>query len=137
MGDGTGFDDVLLGLPGFVVTAVTEDRDELLVGIETVRGAAGCPTCGVIARMKDRLRVVIRDLPAFGRRVRLVWSKRRFSCPEPDCEQGTWTECSDELPDRQVLSARAGRFCCRAVGEEARSVSSLARWLDLLGLSNA
>ena len=85
MGDGSEFDDVLLGLPGFRVLAVTKDRDELLVGIETIRHAAGCPSCGVIARTKDRLRVIIRDLPAFDRRVRLVWSKRRFSCPDPDC----------------------------------------------------
>jgi transposase len=79
MGDGTEFDDALLGLRGFRVTAVTESGEELLVGIETIRRAAGCPACGVIARTKDRLRVVIRDLPAFGRHVRLVWSKRRFS----------------------------------------------------------
>ena len=83
MGDGTEFDDALLGLPGFRVLAVTEDGDELLVGIETIRRVAGCPACGVIARTKDRLRVIIRDLPAFDRRVRLVWSKRRFCCPEP------------------------------------------------------
>jgi hypothetical protein len=78
MGDGTEFDDALLGLPGFRVVAVTEDGDELLVGIETIRRAAGCPSCGVIAKTKDRLRVIIRDLPAFNHRVRLVWSKRRL-----------------------------------------------------------
>ena len=127
MGDGTEFDDVSLGLPGFRVLAVSEERDELLVGIETIRRAAGCPSCGVIARTKDRLRVVIRDLSVFDRRVRLVWSKRRFSCPDPDCPQSTWTEHSDELPDRRVLSARAGRECTRAVGQEACSVASLAR----------
>lgn len=131
MGDGTEYDDVLLGLPGFRVTAVTEEGDELVVGIETIRQAAGCPSCGVIARTKDRLRVVVRDLPAFGRRVKLVWSKRRFSCPEPECPARTWTERSEELPDRHVLSARAGRECTRAVGEEARSVASLARWLGV------
>jgi transposase len=108
MGDGTDFSDVLLGLPGFVVTAVIEDENELLIGIETIRAAAGCPSCGVIARTKDRLRVVLRDLPAFGRCVRLIWSKRRFFCPESDCAQNTWTEQRDELPARQVLTARAG-----------------------------
>jgi transposase len=131
MGDGTEFDDALLGLRGFRVTAVSDDGAELLVGIETIRQAAGCPGCGVIARTKDRLRVVVRDLPAFGRRVKLVWSKRRFSCPEPDCPQNTWTERNDELPERRVLSARAARECTRAVGEEARSVASLARWLGV------
>jgi hypothetical protein len=56
-------DDALLGLPGFRVLAVTEDGAELLVGIETIRRAAACPVYGVIARTKDWLRVVIRDLP--------------------------------------------------------------------------
>ena len=41
MGDGTEFDDALLGLRGFRVLAVTEDGDELLVGIETIRRVAG------------------------------------------------------------------------------------------------
>jgi hypothetical protein len=52
VGDGTEFDDALLGLRGFRVVAVTEEGDELLVGIETIRRAAGCPSCGVIARTK-------------------------------------------------------------------------------------
>jgi transposase len=75
--------------------------------------------------------VVIRDLPVFNRHFRVLWSKRRFSCPDPDCPQWTWTENSEELPDRRVLSARAGRECTRAVGQEARSVASLARWLKV------
>ena len=75
--------------------------------------------------------MIVRDPPAFNHRVRLVWSKRRFSCPDSDCPQQTWTERSEELPDRRVLSARAGRECTRAVGQEARSVASLARWLGV------
>ena len=131
MSDGTDFDDMLLGLPGFRVTAMTDDGAERLIAIETARQAAGCPSCGVIARTKDRLRVVIRDLPMFDLRVKLIWSKRRFTCLEADCPMRTWTERSDELPERRVLSARAGKECTRAVGEEARSVASLARWLGV------
>jgi transposase len=123
---------MLLGLDGFVVTAVTDDGDGgLLVGVETRRAAAGCPCCGVVARTKDRLRVVVRDLPCFHRRAKLVWSKRRFSCPEKECPMRTWTECSDELPSRQVLTARAGREVCRLVGEEARPVAGVARCLGV------
>ena len=75
--------------------------------------------------------MLIRDLPVFDRRVRLVWSRRRFSCLERECPQRTWTEHSEELPDRRLLSARAARECTRAVGEEARSIASLARWLGV------
>ena len=32
--------------------------------------------------------MIIRDLPAFNRRVRLVWSKRRFFCPESCIDTG-------------------------------------------------
>jgi len=131
MCDGSDFNDVLLGIEGFRVTAMVDDGKERVIGIETPRQAAGCPSCGVIARTKDRLRVAIRDLPMFDRHIKLVWSKRRFSCLEPECPQRTWTECSDEFPDRRVLSARAARECTRAVGEEARSVASLARWLGV------
>ncbi len=46
MCDGNEFDDAFLGLPGFRVTAVIDDGDDLLIGIETVRAAAGCPSCG-------------------------------------------------------------------------------------------
>jgi transposase len=135
--DGTEYDELWLGLPGFRVTAITNDGDELLIGIETIRRAAGCPSCGVIARTKDRLRVVIRDLPCFDRRVKLVWSKRRFFCPEPECPQRTWTESSDELPDRHVLSARAGRECTRAVGEgRFQAVSATSSLSFSTGLRN-
>ena len=122
MGDGTEFDDALLGLPGFRVLAVTEDGNELLVGIETIRRVAGCPSCGVIARTKDRLRVLIRDLPAFNHRVRLVWSKRRFTCPDPDFPQQTWTERSDELPI--VVCFRHGRDVSARVPSAKRRVLS-------------
>jgi len=44
--NGTGPDDALLGMPGFGVLAVTDDGDELLAGIETIRRAAGCPSLG-------------------------------------------------------------------------------------------
>jgi transposase len=131
MAEGSDFAELMLGLPGFRVTAVVIDGDEMLLGIETPRQAAGCPSCGVIARTKDRLRVIIRDLPYADRRVKLVWSKRRFCCPERDCPERTWTERHEELPERRVLSARAARECTRAVGEEARSVAALARWLGV------
>jgi hypothetical protein len=46
VGDGTEFDDALLGLPGFRVLAVTKDGDELLVGIETTAGWRDVPDVG-------------------------------------------------------------------------------------------
>jgi hypothetical protein len=62
--------------------AVTEDGDELLVGIETIRQVGGWPSCGVIPRTTELLRVIIRDLPAFNRRAtRLVQAPLHVSRP--------------------------------------------------------
>ena len=32
------------------------------------------------------------DLTMAGRKICLVWIKRRFACAEPDCPTRTWTE---------------------------------------------
>jgi transposase len=75
--------------------------------------------------------VEIRDLPVFGRPARLVWSKRRWRCREPLCPARTWTETSEHVSTRAVLTTRAGAEACRQVGQNARPVSELA---DELGV---
>ena len=81
--------------------------------------------------MHDRMAVAYRDLPAFGRPVRLVWRKRRFRCDETLCAVASWTETSDLLASRCVLTRRAGLECCLQVGANARSVSQVARELGV------
>jgi transposase len=39
--------------------------------------------------VKDRSVVELVDLPAFGRPARLMWRKRRWSCPAPSCPVGS------------------------------------------------
>ena len=85
MDDATGLAEALLGLNGFQVLAVEETPSKLIVMVETTADFVGCPTCGVHAEAKDRVRVDIRDLPCFGRPARLVWLKRRWRCVDPDC----------------------------------------------------
>ena len=82
MDDATGLAEALLGLDGFAVLAVEETSSEVIVTVETTADFVGCPTCGVRAEAKDRLRVDIRDLPCFGRPARLVWMKRRWRCAD-------------------------------------------------------
>ena len=67
--------------------------------METTRRTAGCPRCGTVARVKDRSCVELIDLPIYDRTSRLVWHKRRFSCTDPDCRMGTWTE--EDATDRR------------------------------------
>ena len=81
----------VLGMEGFVLLAAVEVDGELHQLVETTATVVGCGSCGTRALSKGRRRVRIRDLPAGGRRVVVVWSKRIWRCPEPDCEMGTWT----------------------------------------------
>jgi transposase len=131
MDDATGLAEALLGLDGFRITDVKETAAEVIVMVETTADFVGCPTCGVRALAKDRLRVDIRDLPCFGRPARLVWFKRRWCCPDPDCVAKTWTEGSEHVAPRAVLTLRAGAEATRQVGELALPVAVVARELGV------
>lgn len=126
MSDGTGLAEKLLGLDGFRVLEVLEERDELVVTIETTAVVTGCAGCGTRAVAHERMPIAVRDLACFGRSVRLVWNKRRWRCPEGDCPARTWTEHSDHVDAQVVLTRRAGAEACRQVGENARPVSGVA-----------
>ena len=131
MHDGTGFAEAILGLRGFRITGVHETESEVVISIETLDVAAWCTACGVKAEAHDRMRLEIRDLACFGRPTRLVWSKRRWRCGMRECPTRTWTETSEHVPERAVLTVRVGEEACRQVGELARPVSGLA---DELGV---
>jgi transposase len=126
MADGTGLAEALLGLDGFRVIEVAEGPEELVITIETVATVVGCERCGVRAEAHDRKAIDIRDLTCFGRPARLRWIKRRWRCPDADCDARTWTERSDHVDAQAVLTRRAGAEACRQVGQEARAVSKVA-----------
>jgi len=125
--DSTGLAEVMLGLAGFKILSVVVDGAELVITVETMTALVGCSTCGRRAEAHDRMAVTYRDLECFGTPVRLVWIKRRWRCTDPDCEARTWTETSDDLPERQVLSRRAGIDACVLVGRDAMPVAGQAR----------
>ena len=125
--DGIGLAEVLLGLEGFRVLEVVETAVEVIVTVETTADFTGCRRCGVRAEAQDRRPVHIRDLPCFGRPARLVWIKRRWRCPDIDCDARTWTEHSDHIDAQAVLTRRAGAEACRQVGAHARPVAQVAR----------
>ena len=131
MCDATGVAEVMLGLPGFHVLDAVELDAELMIAVESVPGPVGCPGCGVVGLAHDRMSVEYRDLPAFGRPVRLVWHKRRWRCGDTGCPQCTWTETSPLLSRRCLLTLRAGVECCRQVGLNARPVAQMARELGV------
>jgi transposase len=83
--------------------------------------------CGVRAVGHGRRRVKVRDLPITDRPVVLVWAKRLWRCPEPACAMGTWSEDSDEIAPRAVLTERARAEIARRVGPGQQSVAQVAR----------
>jgi transposase len=121
----------MLGLPGFVVLGVHEIGDELEMVVETTACRVGCPRCGVIAALHDRRATLIGDVDAFDRPARLRWRKRVWRCHEPLCDQVTWTETSDAIASRAVLTERARRRACRRVGRDGESVAAVARDLGV------
>jgi transposase len=75
----------MLGLPGFVVLAVSDNDGECEQAVETTADLVGCPECGAVAELHDRRPTWVRDLPAGGRPVTLVWVKRVWRCPHSAC----------------------------------------------------
>jgi transposase len=107
--DGSGV-SALLGLDGFVVCArlLDDSSGEWWLAVETTEHRAWCPACGVRAVGHGRRRVVVRDLPLADRPVVLVWAKRLWRCPEPACPARMWSEESDQIAPRAVLTERTG-----------------------------
>ena len=119
----------LLGLDGFVVLAAAELAGEVELLVETTEVITGCPRCGVLAELHGRRPVSVRDLPLAGRPTVLVWSKRLWRCLEPRCAQRTWSEGSEAIAPRAILTERARRWAMRRVGAHGETVASVARQL--------
>lgn len=115
-----------LGLPGFVVLAAGEYGGELELLVETTERVTGCPRCGTVATLHDRRPRWVRDLPCGGRPVLLVWSKRVWRCEAAGCPQRTWSERTDAVAPRAVLTERARAECARRVGQDAADVARVA-----------
>jgi transposase len=128
--EGNGSDvSALLGLDGFVVRAqlVDEVTGEWWLAVETTESVGWCPGCGVRAVAHGRRRVKVRDLPLADRAVVLMWAKRLWRCPEPACTIRTWSETSDEIGPRAVLTERARAEIARRVGPGEQPVARAAR----------
>ena len=68
----------------------------------------------------------VRDLPAGGRPVTLVWVKRVWRCHEPTCAVRTWTETHPAVHSRSSWTERARVEACRRVGEDGHCVAQVA-----------
>ena len=114
-------------MDGFRLLAAGEVDGELHQLVETTATVVGCLGCGTRAASKGRRDVRVRDLPAGGRRVVVVWRKRIWRCPDPDCEVARWSEQTAAIIPRASMTERARAEACRQVGEQNRSVACVAR----------
>src|SRR3712207_4285575 len=95
--DATRACELLVGLDGMTVLAVEENAYALTVLVESGQQTVGCAGCGTRATVKDRPEVALGDLACFGRPATLVWRKRRWSCADPNCPMGSWTEVNPQV----------------------------------------
>ncbi|GGI02794.1 ISL3 family transposase [Arthrobacter liuii] len=124
--------DALLGVEGVYVRSVKATGTGLVLGVETGEEVAGCPDCGVVAVRHARRQIRLHDIPCFGRPVRLLWAKRVWRCPDPDCPRTTFSEEHPLAGPRAKLTARALAWATDALQCFDTSVSALA---DQLGVS--
>lgn len=120
--------ELLVGLPDVNVLGVVDERDDrIVVHVETRDARPSCASCAGAGVIKDRPSVELVDLPCFGRATRLVWRKRRWSCPNGTCATGTWTEDVPAIAaSRLVMTDRAGRWVTEQVGRHGRTVNEVA-----------
>ena len=100
--------------------------DEWWLYAESTADLVGCAGCGTRAVGHGRTRGAVRDLPIAGRPSVLVIAKRRWRCPDRDCDMGTWTEQFDEIAPRASLTARARARLADMVNIEGVSVAAAA-----------
>ena len=86
-----------------------------------------CVACGGPVWSKGYRTVVLVDLPAFGRPVRLRWRKRRWTCPNSGCALRSFIEQDPTIgPQRALLTSRAARWVTVGVGGRGRPVDEVA-----------
>jgi transposase len=123
--------DALLGVEGIHVCSVTVAGTGLVLHVETAETISGCPDCGVVAIGHGRRHVRLHDTPCFSRPVRLLWAKRVWRCPDPDCPRTTFTEEHELAGPRAKLTARAVAWATDGLQRFDTSVSALAHQLGV------
>lgn len=118
--------ELLVGLGDVTVLGVTE-TELVRVHVETRGPRPVCLSCESVVWAKDQRPVELVDLPVFGRPARLVWHKFRWSCPNPDCAIGSFTEAAAHIASaRLAMTDRAGRWVTEQVGRNGRTVNEVA-----------
>lgn len=98
--------------------------------VEQVVGEVRCPSCGGVARVKERPVVRYVDLPVYGTPMRLAWRKHRMRCVGRVCPRRSWVLSDHRIAAKScLLTTRAAKWATVQVGG-GRTVSEVAAELD-------
>jgi transposase len=115
--DPTEIVQALVGLKDLRVLHFEQRGPDRELMIEQVPAVIGCPTCGVVARVKDRPVVRYIDLPVFGRPITLAWRKHRMHCVEALCPTNSWVRGDHRIAAKGCrLTTRAAKWATVQVG---------------------
>jgi transposase len=119
--------ELLVGLPDVNIDGVGDWPLYLRIAITTRAPRPSCPGCGGAVHVHDRDEVELADLPCFGRRTRLVWTKQRWRCPNASCTVVTFVEVDERIAaPAAAITDRAGRWATIQVGRLGRTVAEVA-----------
>jgi len=114
---------LLVGLPDVTVLGVGDWPHWLRIEVAGVGDRPVC-VCGAAAHRHGVRKVVLVDLPCFGRATRLVVHKQRWRCPT--CRR-SWTGQDPTIgSSRCAMTTRAARWATVQVGRHGRAVSEVA-----------
>ncbi|MCP4959002.1 MAG: ISL3 family transposase [Actinomycetia bacterium] len=113
-------------MPELVVGVQELIDGEWWLYVETAADVVGCPDCGCRAIGHGRTRSAVRDLAVAGRPTVLWFARRRWRCPDSDCEVNTWSEHVGAIAARASLSERARARLAEVVNVEGWTIAGAA-----------
>ena len=115
--------ELLVGLGEVDVVGINDAGEgaPLVVVIRSRKPRPVCGACGGSVWSKGERSVVLVDLPAFGRPVRLRWRKRRWACPNSECGVGSFVEQDPAIAPERGLLTSPGRPVGNHAGRPAGS----------------
>lgn len=122
------FTEKLLGLQDVIVTNIEENEKEIHIYAELKRKTHNCICCGTATdTIHDYRKQVIKDIPAFGKKVTIVLRKRRYRCTH--CGK-RFLEKNNFLPKYHRMTNRLCAFVIDKLRDE-RSFTSVAKEVNL------
>ncbi len=122
--------EALIGLKDVRVLHYRRRGPDVELMIEQIIEEVRCPSCGGVARVKERPVVYYVDLPVYGTPMRLGWKKHRMVCVDDSCPKRSWVLTDHRIAAKQcLLTTRAAKWATVQVGT-GRTVKEVANELD-------